>query len=484
MHRVIFILALLSSASAGQHLAVRFDYGKDIEQRSANKPKSCEAVVSDHFTSLVSTTGVGSSDIEAHNARFDRGIKMAWICSTVSVKRPCGPMGIVYCDKSSCFKSLSNGNERDCLFTDDDHIGFKVVEASVLQRFQTELATRQLAIAENTRALVEDVGTRVDHVGFRVDYVGSAVQDVGLRVDYVGSAVQDVGLRVDYVGSAVQDVGLRVDYVGSAVHAVSAKADGILDLQDKQLEIIGNVNSAVQDVSAKADGILDMQDKQFQLVQDVGLRVDYVGSAVDAVSAKTSEVLALQDTLAEVQKRLSLTQDQMGDRLAVLLDCVQRVGGVMEFVVSSIDIVDRRVAFVSSLITNFISDVVSTFVDAYTIYNTRDASGIAGILASLAFYWLVFRYYDFGQIPCCVVYCSIVRIAIKRAVCAATGSIFRKHVRVDETFALALSAPLPEEKEKSERSAGCNAPTRKGSNCKNPSKCARCGHCRVHCKCA
>jgi hypothetical protein len=272
--------------------------------------------------------------------------------------------------------------------------------------------------------------------------------------------------------------------VNSVVQDVSAKADGILDLQDKQLEIIGNVNSAVQDVSAKADGILDMQDKQFQLVQDVGLRVDYVGSAVDAVSAKTSEVLALQDTLAEVQKRLSLTQDQMGDRLAVLLDCVQRVGGVMEFVVSSIDIVDRRVAFVSSLITNFISDVVSTFVDAYTIYNTRDASGIAGILASLAFYWLVFRYYDFGQIPCCVVYCSIVRIAIKRAVCAATGSIFRKHVRVDETFALALSAPLPEEKEKSERSAGCNAPTRKGSNCKNPSKCARCGHCRVHCKCA
>ena len=424
MHRIISILAILSSASAGQQVAVHFDYGKDVEQRSANKPKSCEAVVNDHFTSLVSTMGVGSADIEAHNARFDRGIKMAWICNTVGVKRPCGPAGIVSCDKSSCFKSLSNGNERDCRFTDDDHVGFKVVEASVLQRFQNELMSRQLAVAENTRALVEDVGTRVDHVGFRVEYVGSAVQDVGIRVEYVGSAVQDV--------------------------------------------------------SAKADGILAMQDKQLELVQDVGLRIDHV-------SAKTSEVLALQDTLAEVQKRLSLTQDQMGDRLAVLLDCVQRVGGVMEFVVSSIEIVDRRVAFLSSLITNFISDVVSTVVDACAIYKTRDAVGIAGILASLAFYWLVFRYYDFGQIPCCIVYCSIVRIAIKRAVCAATGSIFRKHVRVDETFALALSAPLPEEKEEkenSERSAGCNAPTRKGSKCKNPSKCARCGYCRVHCKCA
>ena len=155
-------LALAPPPAHAHQVALRFDFRGDIETRVETRRAGCEADVLAHFTALV-----GSRDSDRFRDEFERGVRLAWVCSTIAVKRPCGIGGLMSCDKRACFGSLLAGGDGEhvCSFTDDDHLGFKAVEASVHDRFQRELAERQMEIAESTLSAIAAVGYAVSDVG-------------------------------------------------------------------------------------------------------------------------------------------------------------------------------------------------------------------------------------------------------------------------------------------------------------------------------
>jgi len=412
MHRLSLITIGLYALAivTGQQLAVPFEYVNDIEKRSMKTPHGCESVVRDHFVGLTSTRWIGSADVKAHDAQFDIGVKMAWICTTIEVQRPCGILGLATCDKRSCFKSLSNGSERNCHYSNADFIGFKVVETSVLVRFQRDISVKQFEVAESTLNIVYGVS----------------------------SVVHLVSAKVDDVSSAVSIVDSAVHEVGSAVHLVSAKTD---------------------DIHAKAE-----------------------------------EVIALQN--------------QMAERLAGIVECVHRVAALTEFIIGSIERIENRIEFVASVISRFMSDIISTCVDAIILYRANNVSDRIYTSICIAVYWLVFR--DIWQStfpPSWVIYIFIIKSVVKR-MCRACCCTMPRSVPREP---IALATPLDNSEEcKQDRTEECTPdatpivedklfaeankcnhfikPDRRhllGRLCRSyPKHGCTCGRCSKHCNCA
>ena len=413
---------------SGQQL-VRFDYGQDIEQRSAERPRGCETVVRDHFTGIVMSSPRGSTlDAKAHQDLFQHGIRMAWICSTIDVRRPCGPLRMLTCDKRDCFRSLTEGSQRYCSFTDDDHIGFRVVEESVLDRFHRDIAERQLAAAETTRALVEHIHGSVDDLRYKTDDVLASTLDISSKTDDV-------------------------------------------------LESVAGVMASTLDIRSKTDDVLELQDRLADSVSGVMASTLAVAADVDDLRSKTDDVLELQDRLNGIQMQLADTQDQMADRLAGIVEGIHRIAAVVQFVSGAIDRVEDRVAFLASIVSNFLSDVVATgFEAAEILYRGRSYESAAAVL-SLAVYWLAFRRVRLGpSVPAWLVYLTVVRVVVKRSARAIIARLTTARPETaDDILAMAIKTPIKDSK--------CGSHTLKGARCRLNRAC-KCGACKIHCKCA
>ena len=297
-HRVTSLLALAlavalalalapSPAPAhGHQLALRFDFRGDIETRVETRRAGCEADVLAHFTALVS-----SRDREGFRDEFERGVRLAWVCSTIAVKRPCGIGGLMTCDKRECFGSLLAGGdgEHACSFTDDDYLGFKAVEASVHDRFQRELAERQMEIAESTRSAIATVGY------------------------------------------AVSDVGVAMANVSDQQTVLLAMGDEMLTKQDELSDQQTVLLAMGDEMLTKQDQLSDQQDK--------------LSDQQDKLSDQQDKLSDQQDKLSDQQDKLSDQQGRMMGRIKAVMDVVDVLFDKVTFVLDAVERMEKYVEF-------------------------------------------------------------------------------------------------------------------------------------------
>jgi hypothetical protein len=443
MEKTLLVLALAAAAAAFGDIAPRFDFRAEIEARARND--GCEADVMGHFASLVSARSLPG---DAFDREFDRGIRLAWVCTTIDVKRPCFA-GLAACDKRACFESLSYGDGGACRFTDDDHLGFKAVEASVNQRFHRRLAERQLQEAEMARAAVSRVSAGLADVGSAVSGVSADVADVGSAVSRVDSAVAGVSAGLADVGSAVS----RVD---SAVAGVSA---GLAD-----------VGSAVSGVSA---GLAD------------------VGAELAGVSEQQVRLLATGDKMIAKQYELSSKQDRLLHRIDAVLDLVDDLFHKASGLVNAVDSLERRVTewadncrLIIRTISHAPTDIAVHTIEMLCLtraaFSSERAVRTAAIGAALAVYWFAVRGIGMGFVGTVVCH-GFVRSCIVSAVLVRKKSVVvvvDRQERLDgpeAALAEALKCPLPPAK--------CAFKTVKGAPCRNNRGCGACGGCCRHCRC-
>ena len=423
---VLAFLALSASAAASGDLATRFDFRDEIEARA--RGDGCEAAVLGHFASLVSARSLPG---DSFDREFDRGIRLAWVCTTIDVKRPCFA-GLSACDKRACFESLSYGDGGACRFTDDDHLGFKAVEASVNQRFHRRLAERQLEEAEMARAAVSRVSAGLADVGSAVYAVSSDLADVG-------SAVSRVDGAVSLVSAGLADVGSAVSRVDGAVSLVSA---------------------GLADVGAELSGVAKQQER----------------------------LAATGDEMIRKQDELSSKQDRLLHRIDAVLDLVDGLFDKASGLVSAVESLELRVKewadscrFIVRMVGQAPKDIAVFTVETLSLtraaFSPERASRTAAIGAGLAVYWFAVRSLGLG-FAVTVVCHGLVRSCIVSAVLARRKAVARREerpVRPEALLAEALECPLP--------SAKCAFSTVKGAPCRNNRGCGACGGCRRHCRC-
>eukprot|EP00873_Tetraselmis_striata_P043698 jgi/Tetstr1/463962/TSEL_008767.t1 len=521
MSAALAVLALAAwaspaPASARAHeLAVRFDFRGDIESRPAGGG-GCETDVMAHFSSLVSSRG-----LDGFRDEFDRGVRMAWVCSTIAVTRPCGFGGMRRCDKRACYRSLAAGGDasRDCLFTDDDHLGFKAVEASVHDRFQRELAERQMEMSERTRTAVSDVHSSVSGVSVAVDSVRDRQETLLTMSDTMLAVQGDLGDRQlemlgkqDALGSKQDDLlAMQGDLSDRQIEMLAVQGD----LSDRQIEMLGKQDA----LGSKQDDLLAMQgdlsDRQLEMLAvqgDLSDRQLEMLAVQGDLSDRQYEMLDKQDALGSKQDALGSKQDRMMARVEAIMDMVDTLFDRVAYVIRSIEGLEALCRDTYDAVSMALADVTilatETMACASAMLRSDRWRRSVPIFACLALYWYVVRPLDLGFAGAATCH-VIARVAASRLVgpappprpapphpdtdvfydaiehrlpaLAAVPASDRKPDAVAFPDAAENRAPALAPKVRR-----CGHPTSRGGACRNLthlSGCPRCGGCGVHCKC-
>jgi hypothetical protein len=501
-------LALVSAAKCGGDLAIQFKYREHIEGRvQTAKPDGCESRVMTYFNSLIALDAhINARDGGDFYGKFELGSRLAWVCFTIDVKRPCrGSFGLLSCDNKKCFESLLKGdkNPRRCEFTTVDHLGFKSVEASVIQRFELYLTEMHLAKAELLSSDISVLGNAVARVDAdvgqvitRIGEVGNVIADaVALVDDHVGQVNDNVLQVGQSLADAVALVDVRVGQVNDNVLQVGqslADAVALVDVRVGQVDVrVGQVNENVLQVGQSlAEAVAQVNDNVLQVGQ----------SLAEAVAQVDVRVIQVDDHVGQVDDRVVQVGKHIADAVAAVDAQVSKVSERVESLDSSISVIHDKLAVliaVAEWIGSFRVtpvDMAVTSCEFLVAINPR-LFGRRTLFergALLLFYLNVIRSLGFGDALTFAVYlmCTLLSLSVAWPVAWPGVSWPTSRPTSRPTPAPKPSPATPQQTPPSVASpatpggkAQCGCPTKKGHPCRKQGSCRRCGFCPLHCQC-